>query len=146
MSRDPLETLARLRRGVVEDARRALAACLEAEEAASTATRAAEAAIFREQEAAGAIDTSDGAVEAFAAWLPHGRRAVAKARDAHADAGAATAQARAVLAAARASAEAADRLLASRAAARAVEADRREQTALDEAAARRHSGPPDPNP
>ena len=137
MSRDPLETLVRLRRGVVEDARRALAACLEAEDAASRAMRCAETAIFREQEAAGGLDTSDGAVEAFAAWLPQGRQAVAKARDAHADAGAATVQARAVLAAARASAEAADRLLASRAAVRAAAADRHAQTALDEAAARR---------
>ncbi len=137
MSRDPLETLARLRRSVVEDARLTLGACLEAEEAASMAMRRAEAAIFREQDAAGAMETGDGAVEAFAAWLPHGREAVAQAREAHARAGAATAQARAVLAAARASAEAADRLLESRAAAREAEAARRAQAALDEAAGRR---------
>lgn len=132
MSRDPLDTLVRLRRSVVEDSRRALAACLEAEEAASTAMRGAEAAIFREQEAAAAIEAGDGAVEAFAAWLPRGRQAVAQARDAHGKAGAATVQARAVLAAARASVEAVDRLVANRAAARAAEAARREQTALDE--------------
>jgi flagellar export protein FliJ len=137
MTRDPLETLVRLRRSVVEDARRALAACVEAEDAASAALRCAEAAIFREQDAAGSIDTGDGAVEAFAVWLPQGRRAVAQAREAHAYAGAATVQARAVLSAARASAEAADRLLASRAAAREAEAARREQSALDEVAARR---------
>jgi ribosomal protein L16/L10AE len=137
MSRDPLQTLARLRHSVVEEARRALAACLDAEENASTEMRAAEAAIFREQDAAGALDAGDGAVEAFAVWLPHGRQMVALAREAHARAGAATGQARAVLAAARASAEAADQLLASRAAARGAEAARRSQAALDEAAARR---------
>jgi hypothetical protein len=136
MTRDALETLARLRHSVCEDARRALAACLEAEDAASKALHGAEEAIFREQNAAGALDASDGAVEAFAAWLPLGRRAVAEAREAHARAGAATVQARAVLAAARASAEAADRLLASRAAERDAQAARRAQAALDEAAAR----------
>lgn len=137
MTRDALETLARLRHSVCEDARRALAACLEAEDAAGKALHGAEDAIFREQDAAGALDASDGAVEAFAAWLPVGRRAVVEAREADARAGAATVQARAVLAVARASAEAADRLLASRAAEREAEAARRAQAALDEAAARR---------
>ena len=137
MSRDPLETLARLRHNVVEEARRTLAACLEAEDAADTALRSAEAAIFREQDAAGALETGDGAVEAFATWLPQGRLAVARAREAHARANAATVQARAVLAAGRTSAEAADRLLASRAAARDAEAARRTQVALDETASRR---------
>ncbi len=137
MSRDPLETLARLRRSVVEDARRALVACLEAEDAASTAMRRAEAAIFHEQDAAGTLNAGDGAVEAFAAWLPYGRQAVAQAREAHDRAAAATVQARAVLAASRASAEAADRLLASRAAVRDAEAARRTQIALDEAASHR---------
>lgn len=137
MNRDPLETLARLRHSVVEDARRGLAACLEAEDAARAALRGAGEAIFREQEAAGALDAGDGSVEAFAAWLPLGRLAVAQAREAHARAEAATTQARAVLAAARASAEATDRLLANRAAERDAEAARRAQAALDEAAARR---------
>jgi flagellar FliJ protein len=141
MSRDPLEVLARLRRSVCEDARRALTACLEAEEAASVALHSAGEAIFREQDAAAALDAGDGAVEAFAAWLPVGRRAVAQAREAHAHAGAATVQARAVLAAARASAEAADRLLATRAAERDAEAARRAQAALDEAAARQAHRP-----
>jgi flagellar biosynthesis chaperone FliJ len=136
MTREPLETVARLRHSVCEDARRALAACLEAEDAAHKALRNAGEAIFREQDAASALDAGDGAVEAFAAWLPLGRRAVAQAREAHLRAGAATVQARAVLAAARASAEAADRLLASRAAERDAEAARRAQAALDEAAAR----------
>jgi hypothetical protein len=136
MSRDALETLARLRHSVCEDARRGLTACLEAEEVASVVLHRAEEAIFREQDAAGALGAGDGAVEAFAAWLPLGRRAVAQAREAHARAGAATVQARAVLAAARASAEAADRLLASRAAEREAAAQKAAQAALDEAAAR----------
>jgi hypothetical protein len=137
VNRDPLETLARLRQMVCEDARRALAASLEAESAANKALRSAEAAIFREQEVAGSLDAGDGAVEAFAAWLPVGRQAVREAREADAAATAATVQARAVLSAARASAEAADRLLAARAAARQEEVMKRTQAALDEAAARR---------
>jgi flagellar biosynthesis chaperone FliJ len=137
MSRDPLEVLARLRHSAVEDARRGLGACLKAEEAARVALREAEAAIWREQEAVSRLDASDGAVEAFAAWLSQGLAAVARARGAVECAEAATVQGRAVLAAARASAEAADRLLAARAAERATEAGRRSQLALDEAAARR---------
>jgi hypothetical protein len=137
LTRDPLETLARLRHSICEDARRSLTACLEAEETASVALHSAELAIFREQDAAAAMDAGDGAVEAFAAWLPQGRAAVARAREAHTRADAATVQARAILAAARASAEAADQLLANRAAEREAEAARLAQIALDEAGARR---------
>lgn len=136
MTRDPLETLARLRHSIREDARRGLAACLDAEEAASHVMRSAEAAIYDEQKAAGSLDAGDGAVEAFAAWLPQGRKAVAQAHAAHDDASAATVRARAVVAAARASAEAADRLLASRNAERAADAARRAQVETDEVAGR----------
>jgi flagellar export protein FliJ len=137
MSGDPLETLARLRRRVCEEARRSLAACIETEDVAFTAMHDAEEAIFREQDAAARLDAGDGAVEAFAAWLPAGRQAVARAREAHAGAEAATGQARAVLAAARASTEAIERLQASRTAAREEEQARRAQAEHDEAASRR---------
>jgi flagellar export protein FliJ len=137
VNRDPLETLARLRRNICADARRSLAACLEAEDTASTALRGAEAAIIREQDAAGSLEVGDGAVEAFASWLPLGRQAVAQARETHARAGAATVQARAILAAARASAEAVDRLIEKRAAEHEARAAKRAQATLDEAAARR---------
>ena len=131
---NPLEALAKLRRSLCEDARRALVACIAAEGAASATLRSAEVAIIHEQEAATALDTADGAVEAFAAWLPAGRRAVAQASEAHARSVAATVQARAVLAAARAAAEAADRLLTIRAEARAHDAARHTQATLDETA------------
>ena len=137
MSRDPLDTLARLRRSVRDDATRALAACLAAEEQAGAVLRGAEAAIIREQEAAAVLTADDAAVEAFAAWLPQGRQAVMQARTAHAHAVAATVQARAVLGVARTSAEALDRLLADRAAAAAAVAAKRAQAAIDEAAGRR---------
>lgn len=137
MSRDSLETLARFRRSLCEDARKALVVCLEAEEAANTALHFAEAAILSEQVAASALDAPDGAVESFAAWLPHGRQAVARAKGAHDNAVAATVRARAVLSSARASAEAVEKLIEERAVLRRHEALKAEQNELDEVARRR---------
>jgi flagellar biosynthesis chaperone FliJ len=136
MSRTPLETLVRVRRQASEDARRALAECLRAEDKAAAALRSAEAAIVNEQESAADLQADDAMVEAFAAWLPRGRLAVAEASRAHVRAGAATVQARAVASAARATTEAAERLVQAQAEARAEEAAKRSQAALDETAAR----------
>jgi hypothetical protein len=142
MSRTPLETLVRLRRLASEDARRAFAACLRAEDETAAALRGAEAAILHEQAAATDLSADDAVVEAFAAWLPQGRQAVARASAAHARAGAATVQARAVVAAARISTEVAERLVQAQEAARADDAARRSQVALDEAAAVRRPRAP----
>jgi flagellar biosynthesis chaperone FliJ len=136
MSTDPVSTLCRLRHNICEEARRTLASCLAAEDSARIALRVAEQAIWHEQEEASRIDTSDGAVEAFAAWLPRGRQNVADAREAHERALAATAQARAVLAVARANLEAVERLAAEQQRQRAAQAAKREQDTLDEAANR----------
>jgi flagellar biosynthesis chaperone FliJ len=141
MSRTSLETLVRLRRLAGEDARRAFAACLRAEDETAAALRSAESAILHEQAAAADLAADDTVVEAFAAWLPQGRQAVARASAAHDRAGAATAQARAAVAAARVSTEVAERLMQAQAAARADEAARRSQISIDEAAARRPRGP-----
>jgi flagellar biosynthesis chaperone FliJ len=136
MSRDPIDVLVRLRKSACEDARRALVATLDAEDAARAALHAAERAIIGEQEAASRLDAGDGAVEAFVAWLPVGRRAVAQARARHDDAVAASVQARAVLAAARASLEAAEHVIEERQAERRLAAAKQEQATLDEAGRR----------
>ena len=131
---DPLETVLRIRRVTVDDAKRALAALLRAVDAAQAHADAAERLILAEGELA--VDTEgDGAVEAFAAWLPVGRAAAAAARAAHERLQADVARARAALTAARAAAEAAESLLARRAAERAVAEGRRVQAAMDEVAA-----------
>jgi flagellar export protein FliJ len=117
----------------LDEARRELGRCLAAEDAANAGRRAAEAAIHSEQQAASALDADDGAVEAFAAWLPRGRQAIAHAESAYSRAETATAQARARLAAARAAAAAAERMIETRQAAERIAEDRKEQAALDEA-------------
>lgn len=87
--------LLRARRAALEAARRALAASLCVEGEAEAAARDAERAIDLEADAARALTADDGAVEAFAAWLPEARRRADVARAASATAQAETSRARA---------------------------------------------------
>jgi flagellar biosynthesis chaperone FliJ len=126
MARDPLATLARLRRLAVNEAKRDLADALAAEDAALARATAAEAALTGEAE------TSEPG--AYAAWLPRGL-AEARAEGAKAEAaGRATERQRLTLAEARAAERAVELLAARRAAEAAKAADRRAQAMLDEAA------------
>lgn len=138
MNRDPLDAVARIRRVAVDSAHRDLAESLNRETDAGEAARAADARIAAEGAHAASLDTGDSAVEAYGRWLPIGRAAAKRARAAHDAALATVTFDRAVLAAARAGAEAADLLLAGRAAARAALAETRAQQALDEIAGRPH--------
>ena len=134
MSRDPIEALLRLRKAAVDGARRDLAECLRAESEATAAVAAIESAIAREAELAANLAAGDAEVEAFGAWL---RRIRPKQRSAHAaeqDAETATAQSRAVLAAARAAVRAAEEILERHAAVAQAGAQRRAQTEIDEVA------------
>jgi flagellar biosynthesis chaperone FliJ len=126
MARDPLSTLARLRRLAVSEAKRDLAQALAAEEAALARAAAAEAALT------GEAKTENPA--AYAAWLPRGI-AEARAEAAKAEAALrATERQRLLLAEARAAERAVELLLAKREAEAARMADRRAQALLDEAA------------
>jgi flagellar biosynthesis chaperone FliJ len=126
MARDPLATLARLRRLAVSEAKRDLAQALAAEDAALTRAAAAEAALTGEAETA-----EPGA---YAAWLPRGI-AEARAEAAKAEAALrATERQRLSLAEARAAERAVEMLAAKREAEAARVADRRAQALLDEAA------------
>ncbi len=129
---DPLDTVLRIRRMALDDAARALAACLHAEENARQAAGAAEAAIGAESEAATDLSAGDGVVEAFARWLPVGRARVAAARLREDTAMAETARARAGVTVARAAMKAASALAERRAVERNLLAERRAQAALDE--------------
>jgi flagellar export protein FliJ len=133
---DPLDTVLRIRRVTVDDAKRDLAALLRAEEAAQTKAEATEALIAQEAAAATDLRAGDDAVESYAAWLPVGRANAAAARAAHEDACAAVSQARAALTVARASAESAQQLLDKRAEHRRAEMARKDQAVLDEIASR----------
>jgi flagellar FliJ protein len=134
--RDPLATVLRIRRITVDDARRQLGVALRAEEEANMAVLAAEAAIGAEGEAASDLMAGDGAVEAYARWLPVGRAQVTAAQAAADRASSEVALARAALTVARAAAESADSLLTRRRDAAQVEVLRREQIQTDEVAGR----------
>ncbi len=135
--RDALDVVLRIRRVTEDDAKRGLAALLQAEEAARAKADDAEARIAQEGAAAASLAGGDEVVEAYANWLPVGRAFAAAARANCEKIRCDVSVARAALAAARAAAEAAAELLADRAAERAQAAERRSQAAMDEVAARR---------
>lgn len=134
---DPLDTVLRIRRVTVDDAKRELAALLQAEDAAQADADAAEARIAQEGVAAADLAVGDDAVEAYATWLPVGRAQAAAARAAHDRVRCEVAMARAALTVARGAAEAAQQLLDTRAGERMREVERRSQAEMDEIAGRR---------
>jgi hypothetical protein len=136
MARDPLESVLRIRRMAIDDARRALARNLQEEEIARRRAEAAEALIYREGEIAADLSVGDGAVEAYAAWLPTGRALLQVARIAHEQCSSDVAIARATLTIARAASEAASNLLARRTAEQNALLERRSQNLMDEVASR----------
>ena len=138
MRRSALQMVLRLRHLAVDEAKRALAEYLAAETRAEAAEHTAQSAIRREAEVATALEAGDGAVEAFAAWLPRGQAALEQARRRRNEVELAVTQARAALRVARADEAAVERLLATQDAAQAAEGARREQAALDETARNQH--------
>ena len=119
--RDPIEVLARVR-GIARDAaRREMAAALAALNATTASARAATVALEREAASPGAD---------YAAWLPAARRARQRADDGMRRAEAGAEVARQALVSARADAEAVERLLEARRAARRTERLAAEQVAL----------------
>ena len=136
MPHDPLHTLHKLRKTGQDEARQVLSRALHIEAGASATATAAERAITDEQQLAMDVDAGDHVVEAFAAWLPSARAAVAQARQAAERAQAEVARARALLTAAQAATETVEILIRDRAMARQAHASRREQADLDEASGR----------
>jgi len=128
--------LLKMRRMAVDEARQAVADCLAREDAAEKALAEAQAALARETLAAQA-SASDGEVEAFAAWLPYGRRAVQNAQAAKDAAAAETALGRAALTLARSAAEAVETVIEERREALKARRERGEQSVLDEAGQRK---------
>jgi hypothetical protein len=128
MRRRALQVVLRLRHLAVDEAKRALAEHLAAETSAEAAEQAAQSAIRREAEVASALEAGDGAVEAFAAWLPRGQAALDQARRRREEVDLAVTRTRAAV----------ERLLATQDAAQAAEGARREQAALDETARNQH--------
>ena len=132
MAADPLESLLKLRRLEVDDARRSLADSQAVERAASDAAEDAIRALADEADAATRLQADDAAVDAFAAWLPVGRAAQETAETALLTAKAHSAAARAALALSRAALRAVEVLIAEHAAERQAAMQQQEQHRLDE--------------
>ena len=132
MARDPLATLLRVRRLALDEARLSLANCLDAEAVAVRTITEAEAEIVRERATAASFDTDDTAVEAFAAWLRVARGRSERAAAVHERLMAETTRARAIVAVARGSFEAAQSALEQQAEHAREARQRREQLSLDE--------------
>ena len=132
MARDPLRILQTVRRRSVEAARYALGACQTAEAQAADKIRAIDDAAQRDRMAHSQVPEAPQFLDMFVrrvAATEAERRAAASAL---ADAQAQSAAARAAVAEARAAAEAVETLIAERAAAEEIEANRRDQHALDD--------------
>ncbi len=110
MTPGALATLRRLRRRALEASSRAMAEAQAAQDHAEAVAHAARRRLDTEREAAEDLAADDVAVEAYAAWLPRGRAALAEAEAAQARAMEVTSLTRHRLVAARIAMEAADRL------------------------------------
>ncbi len=142
MAHDKLDVVRRLRLSARDEARRAYAARLAEEDAARRVVEEAEARMTREREIATDPARDDGAVEAYIAWLPTGRRQIQAAQAVYERAAANVTVARAALTLAHAAAEAMTNYLERRAEAADALAARQAQAALDEIAARPAANPP----
>lgn len=136
MARDALKTVQRLRQIELDNARTDLQRLQAAADEARMRERAATIAIQTEMNAAARLSADDATVEAFGAWLPTGRAAVIRAQAQLARLEQDISQARAILNLARAGAEAVEKMIAERALLATELGHRKQQAALDEAAAR----------
>ncbi len=138
MSNDGLLKARHIRSLAVLGARRELELALAAEQRAASRLHETINAIHREIAVAAGSAASNGEVEALAGWLRHASAEQAAAENALAAAEAGTAQARAVLAAACSAEASIAELIDARAGSLAARRQRQAQSALEEAAVRRH--------
>ena len=137
MSGDTLATLLRIRRGSLDDAQRALAEALRHQQVMQAASEAEASRYAAETVAALDLAAGDEAVDAFARWLPIGRRAVEQARLAEQEAAGEMDRTRIVLGLARAAYRSVELLIEKRAELARQSRERKEQQETDEVAGRR---------
>lgn len=136
MRREPLDTVLRLRRHAVDDARRALTDSLVAATAAEMSAQQLQRDMQAETDRAADVSGDDSMVEAFAAWLPAARQRLDAARLAQERQEVEVARCRAELTASRAAMQAVEALIAENRARQAEAREKLAQRSLDEAAAR----------
>jgi hypothetical protein len=128
---DPIARLARLRTAEADAARRDLATAMRAAEAAAAAVAGAQAALSHEARNAPA-DPTHALAGAYAAWLPAGRAAIARARAEEATRAVGVHAARVTLAAARMALRACENLAEAQAAERRAADIKSEQLMLED--------------
>ena len=136
MRREPLDTVLRLRRHAVDDARRALTDSLVAATAAEMTAQQLQRDMQAETERAADVSGDDSMVEAFAAWLPAARQRLEAARSVQERQEVEVARCRAELTASRAAMQAVEALIAENRAKQAEAREKLAQRSLDEAGAR----------
>ena len=137
MSGDALATLLRIRRNSLDDAQRAVADAMRRRQNMQERCEAEEARFANETVAALDLASGDEAVDAFARWLPVGRKAVETARAGKHEAAGELDRARVVLGLARAAYRSVELLIEERAREAELLQDRKAQQEMDEIGGRR---------
>jgi flagellar export protein FliJ len=136
MKPDALATLLRIRRANLDDAERAVGQALAHQQSMQSRCEAEEASYAAETLAALDLANGDEAVDAFARWLPVGRKVVALARAAEQDASAEVDRTRVLLGLARAAHRSVKALIEKRNEEAAHEQERKAQHVMDDLAGR----------
>lgn len=137
MTRDPLQALLRARQTAVDDAQKVVAEAYHMEQEAIEAVRQATESLELEMREASSITAGDETVEAFARWLPVGRKRIAQAHARQRDATSTLDQVRTILVLARSGVCAVETVIQKKRDEKAIALGRREQAELDEFSARR---------
>ncbi len=139
MSGDSLATLLRIRRNHLDEAQRAVADALRVQQQAQARREAEETRYAAETVAALDLAHGDEAVDAFARWLPVGRRAIETAGLAEQEACGEVDRARVVLGLARAAHRAVELLVEKRREEEGQRRDRKAQQEMDDIGGRNRS-------
>ncbi|NHN84101.1 hypothetical protein GOB93_05515 [Acetobacter musti] len=137
MPRTPLDSLLRLRRQELDEAKRLLSEALAQAMTAAEAVKTAEQNMVSERDIALDLSADDRTVEAYSRWLPIGRAALDRARALEQDAASGVQASRTRVNMARSALEVAEKLAESRAREAQARADRQEQNMIDDLSARR---------
>ncbi|MFT8895739.1 MAG: flagellar FliJ family protein [Acetobacter sp.] len=137
MPSSPLDSLLKIRKQELDEAKKLLSEALARAMTASDAVKAAEQNMVRERDLALDFSADDQVVEAYSRWLPIGRAALDKARLREQDASMEVESCRTRVNMARSALEAAEKLAEMKAKEQQELAQKKEQAMLDDLAMRR---------
>ncbi|MCH4092111.1 flagellar FliJ family protein [Acetobacter sp.] len=137
MPSSQLDSLLKIRKQELDEAKKLLSEALARAMTASDAVKAAEQNMVRERDMALDFSADDQVVEAYSRWLPIGRAALDKARLSEQDASMEVESCRTRVNMARSALEAAEKLAEMQAKERRELAQKKEQAMLDDLAMRR---------